>query len=376
MFGNGYVPYNVIIGPGYQVYSTGSGFNETASRNTIDDAIANFQFYPKNIITDQRFATNSEFILDLSGVFHNETGQQIVYTVYNNSDPLILDTAISGSELTTVTSNIMGNTDLTIKGAAGTNEAFFKFSIETYNPNLTEAVFQNFDSSWPPAEWTLKTTGAGWIQSSYSSVSGSFSACHADDSGAQNDWIYSPKVMITEQSMLTFWQKGLYTSYYESHSIAYSKDGNRFTLLYADLPVSTNWEQVFIDLSSLAGQEVFIGFNYQGDYSDVWLVDDVRVWTYTGIEDQNIAKDTKLFQNYPNPFNPSTEISFSLNSELSVKLSVYNSKGELVANIFEGSLKRGIHKYIFNAEKLNSGIYFYSLEYDKRRLINKMLLVK
>ncbi|MFA7122678.1 MAG: T9SS type A sorting domain-containing protein, partial [Candidatus Delongbacteria bacterium] len=77
-----------------------------------------------------------------------------------------------------------------------------------------------------------------------------------------------------------------------------------------------------------------------------------------------------------NPFNPSTSISFSVDKTSEVKLTVLNSKGEFVSELYSGKLNSGIHSYDFNAEDLNSGIYFYSLEYNGKKLVNKMLLIK
>jgi hypothetical protein len=60
-----------------------------------------------------------------------------------------------------------------------------------------------------------------------------------------------------------------------------------------------------------------------------------------------------LSQNYPNPFNPSTKISFShFGSLQKLKLSIFNQKGELVREIYEGNAsRRGNHSYDFNGSE-------------------------
>ncbi|MCK4980204.1 MAG: T9SS type A sorting domain-containing protein, partial [Candidatus Delongbacteria bacterium] len=87
-------------------------------------------------------------------------------------------------------------------------------------------------------------------------------------------------------------------------------------------------------------------------------------------------QNLELYQNYPNPFNPSTEISFSLDESQLVKLSVYNLSGQLVSELVNKKLDKGIHKINFNASDLNSGIYFYTLECEGFSETNKMLLIK
>ena len=83
-----------------------------------------------------------------------------------------------------------------------------------------------------------------------------------------------------------------------------------------------------------------------------------------------------LDQNYPNPFNPSTTIAYSLPEASNVKLSVYNSLGQqvkIVENIYKNA---GSYKVTFNADELNSGIYFYKIEAGQFSQIRKMILVK
>jgi V8-like Glu-specific endopeptidase len=83
-----------------------------------------------------------------------------------------------------------------------------------------------------------------------------------------------------------------------------------------------------------------------------------------------------LEQNYPNPFNPSTTIKFALPVETEVKLSVYNTIGEKVSEVFSGTLKEGYHEVIFEAASLTSGTYFYRLETNEFVDVKKMLILK
>lgn len=83
-----------------------------------------------------------------------------------------------------------------------------------------------------------------------------------------------------------------------------------------------------------------------------------------------------LLQNYPNPFNPSTSISYEIEHQGHVTLSVYNSIGQLVTTLVDGVKTAGRHQVIFNAHSLSSGIYFYRLESNSRSIHKKMLLVK
>ena len=69
-----------------------------------------------------------------------------------------------------------------------------------------------------------------------------------------------------------------------------------------------------------------------------------------------------LYQNYPNPFNPTTTISFSLPSEATVTLRIYNVLGQVVATLINREvLDEGDSQVEFDAHRLSSGVYFYQL---------------
>jgi len=83
-----------------------------------------------------------------------------------------------------------------------------------------------------------------------------------------------------------------------------------------------------------------------------------------------------LEQNYPNPFNPSTRIKFAIPEESDVRLSVYNTLGQEIAEILSARLKEGFHEVGFDAGSLTSGIYFYRLEAEKFVDVKKMIIIK
>jgi V8-like Glu-specific endopeptidase len=83
-----------------------------------------------------------------------------------------------------------------------------------------------------------------------------------------------------------------------------------------------------------------------------------------------------LDQNYPNPFNPSTRIKFAIPEESDVRMSVYNTLGQEVAEILSGRLREGFHEVEFDAGSLTSGIYFYRLEAEKFVDVKKMIIIK
>ncbi|MEO1023763.1 MAG: T9SS type A sorting domain-containing protein [Bacteroidota bacterium] len=71
----------------------------------------------------------------------------------------------------------------------------------------------------------------------------------------------------------------------------------------------------------------------------------------------------ELAQNFPNPFNPATTITYSLNTESSVSLSVFDLNGRRVASILQNQPQSsGNHSVRFDASALASGVYLYRIE--------------
>ncbi|GBD86101.1 hypothetical protein BMS3Abin03_00010 [bacterium BMS3Abin03] len=97
--------------------------------------------------------------------------------------------------------------------------------------------------------------------------------------------------------------------------------------------------------------------------------------TSTG-DESIIPKENKLYDNYPNPFNPSTQIKYSVKEQGLVNLKVYDSLGEVVAELVNQTQPAGTYTVNFNARNLASGIYFYSIEAKDYYKVKKMILLK
>ena len=90
----------------------------------------------------------------------------------------------------------------------------------------------------------------------------------------------------------------------------------------------------------------------------------------------------ELHENYPNPFNPSTTIGYTIPSETSVTVRVYDITGRVVRTLVHGqSHAPGVYEVTWDGtgdggHTLASGTYFYSLEYLGRRDVKAMILLK
>jgi hypothetical protein len=83
-----------------------------------------------------------------------------------------------------------------------------------------------------------------------------------------------------------------------------------------------------------------------------------------------------LKQNYPNPFNPSTNVSFDVPKSSLVKIAVYDIMGREVDVIVNKQVEAGSYSFTYDASKLSTGLYFYTLTSGDFKETKKMMLVK
>jgi hypothetical protein len=137
---------------------------------------------------------------------------------------------------------------------------------------------------------------------------------------------------------------------------------------------------IFVSVTALAvvGNEVYVGgfFNSAGGVS----ANNVARWNSgTSRVEQLSSTAPKTFlleQNYPNPFNPSTTIRYQLPVASEVKLEVYDVLGKKVATLVSERQAAGYYQYVWNANGLTSGVYFYRLQAGGFVETKKMMLVK
>jgi hypothetical protein len=119
-------------------------------------------------------------------------------------------------------------------------------------------------------------------------------------------------------------------------------------------------------------------------YTGTIYLDDLRA-RFTSVLGTSLPlsmpEQFRLSQNYPNPFNPATTIAYTLPQESMVRLSIYNTLGQLVDVPLNERQSAG-RKEIRWQKELASGLYFYRLEAEgisdntRRVDIKKMTVLK
>jgi len=105
-------------------------------------------------------------------------------------------------------------------------------------------------------------------------------------------------------------------------------------------------------------------------------------WVFTPIGGEETAAvgliptEFSLEQAYPNPFNPTANINFALPAASTVKLQVFNLRGQLVQTLVDGYRDAGYHEVTFDAGNMASGMYIYRIQAGDHVASGKMMLVK
>lgn len=97
----------------------------------------------------------------------------------------------------------------------------------------------------------------------------------------------------------------------------------------------------------------------------------------TDVKDNDaVVTSYQLSQNYPNPFNPTTQIQYTIPERGNVSIKVYDVLGNEVATLFNGMQESGSHSVNFDASKLSSGMYLYTINAGSFTASKKMMLMK
>ena len=129
-----------------------------------------------------------------------------------------------------------------------------------------------------------------------------------------------------------------------------------------------------------AGVDVGLSLDYYGKLIYSGRAPDIGIQEYyppTGTSSIKtpVINNFELFQNFPNPFNITTVISYQIPKDSFVRITIYNSLGQIVAKLVNKYQTVGKYSIHFNAKNLSSGIYFYSLESSSFIKTKKFILL-
>ena len=188
--------------------------------------------------------------------------------------------------------------------------------------------------------------------------------------------------------------------------LAIDQEDNIYITGYIDIFGNYDYDYATVKYTPEGDQEWFIQYNGVDDYSDyskaialdnsgnVYISGkcysqnfDVSCVTIkysqtTSVNQGNYVIQENRLSNYPNPFNPSTTISFSIQNNSEVELSIFNVKGQRIKTLAQNDFTKGSHTIVWNGkdesgESVSSGLYLYKLNVNGKNLaMKKCLLLK
>lgn len=258
--------------------------------------------------------------------------------------------------------------------------------------------------------WETGGINNHWSLTSNDSYQGTFSLTDSPPADYQNNtdsWASIKKTFDltdVESPQLSFWHRYQFWSG-DSGFVEINTDGGKgWERLSRFANAQDDWTQVNLSLDSYTGHtNVKFRFHFVSDNADTadgWYIDDVQInFAPTSVEEEPVSVPIQfsLDQNYPNPFNPTTAIQYTVGSiqmkavdgglwtadgpSVHTTLRIFNILGQLVKTLVDEEMTSGNYQVIWdgkdkNGEEVASGIYFYQLATEKKKVTRKMVLLR
>ncbi len=289
-----------------------------------------------------------------------------------------------------------GNVDYSLKFTIKDGQKLWIDEIEIFGSGGSgeEILTENFDSeTFPTNGWTqtiLNTTHT-WqkgnpAENNFTEIDPTsvYSAICGWVTADQDEWLNSPVVALPDDEIFLTFYAGYGTDYltYATMKLNISVDGGtNWTKIWEANNDGSDWQwrEISIDLSDYKNNtNVMLGWQYVGNDGDLVAIDNVSLTQggTSGIGDLSIDEANFKVSNYPNPFSLQTTISLELEKSSDIELVIFNSFGQKIKEVFNGSLNMGDHKFQINAQGLKPGFYYYRLMANGVSATKPMLLVR
>lgn len=315
--------------------------------------------------------------IDLKDYFYCEDYSKVEFLVKDSSYPYIVEPVISGTKLFLNKTSAAGFSKLSIIAKVPDKEVYALTSFEIINPS---SLYEDFEIE------KLEDSNIPWINTGISEW-----FVTSDNSFFNSKSIRSGRIAPNQTSgialQLDLASPGTLVFAYKTSTRPYY-DRLHFTLDGLDISDSESpnfWSGVndwrIMSFSIRAGLRDFSWEYIKGPYEPynddiVWL-DMIVIPDKFNKNTSDVNSGSKVtLSSFPNPFNPVTEISFEMLTNEKAELMVFDIKGRLVAELFNGELTKGAHSFSFDGSGLSSGLYFSVLKYGDKILTDKLILAK
>jgi len=206
-----------------------------------------------------------------------------------------------------------------------------------------------------------------------------------DYSDNMNSSLVTPAINVpADDPELVFWTWYNMESSYDYGYVEISTNGTNWTTLNSGgYDGTSSWAEKTFDLSSYAGDTVYIRFRLETDVSQTregWYVDDISVATAGASDEDGDTPPSKpyvfnLLPTYPNPVVGTVNFAFALPETRHVTIEIYDIKGRKIDTIADEVYNEGEHSIEYNSS-LSSGVYLYQLRAGDDIATKKMVVTR
>ena len=372
-FGTGTIPHNVVIGGDGEVLYSGPGYNQAAIIATINQALEDLPsdldedgfdvdidncpeiYNPTQADIDEDGKGDACDICDNANVYVvgnvngdlDETGSPIInfFDVVALLDHLQLDNSeeIPISECRQQAGNINFDNNVNIIDVVNLVNMVLFDNTPSRQSSTDEGILSIVQNTVTDKIIIESDSEIGGFQFKLSTLT------DIDE--------YLENILLPEG-----WSINFRSNNNEYNVFAYDASGtNSLNEIIFSIPSSSVLDVNDIVIASKDGFEIKTSFN-RDSYAQ---------------ESISLPNRPNINSLYPNPFNPFLTVSYSLPSETTVSISIYNMLGERVSTLInERYLTSGYHRVSWDASAFPSGMYFVKIQTPTIIETKKALLLK
>ena len=160
-------------------------------------------------------------------------------------------------------------------------------------------------------------------------------------------------------------------SFYRNNGTITSAVFELITTEFAGINAERNSCPEFTDIDNDLDLDLIVGNAKGGFY---YFRNDEISSVYGSIS--TLPSEFIIHQNYPNPFNPSTRLRFEFSVRTEAELMITDVSGKFISSLGKKMFEAGDYEYLYESERLSSGVYFFGIRTKSSVRFIKMLFVK